>query len=77
MAERTFFDLYNERKCKPTPAQEFVSEVAKITHRTENTVRMWLSGQQTPDALAQSIIAEHFNVSVTTLFPKETKEVTA
>lgn len=70
MAEKTFFELYSEQKCKPTPAQEFVSEVARITHRTENTVRMWLSGQQTPDALAQSIIAEHFNVSVYTLFPK-------
>ena len=70
MAEKTFFDLYNEQKSKPTPAQEFVSEVAKITRRTENTVRMWLSGQQTPDALAQSIIAEHFGVNVDYLFPK-------
>lgn len=70
MAEKTFYDLYNEQKSKPTPAQEFVSEVAKITHRTENTVRMWLSGQQTPDALAQSIIAEHFGVNVDYLFPK-------
>lgn len=71
MAERTFLDLYNERKSKPTPAQEFVSEVAQITHRTESTVRMWLSGQQKPDALAQSIIAEHFNVSAETLFSKD------
>lgn len=70
MAEKTFFDLYNEQKSKPTPAQEFVSEVAKITRRTEATVRMWLSGQQTPDALAQSIIAEHFGVNVDYLFPK-------
>lgn len=70
MAEKTFYDLYYEQKSKPTPAQEFVSEVAKITHRTENTVRMWLSGQQTPDALAQSIIAEHFGVNVDYLFPK-------
>lgn len=70
MEEKTFFDLYNEQKSKPTPAQEFVSEVAKITRRTETTVRMWLSGQQTPDALAQSIIAEHFGVNVDYLFPK-------
>ena len=70
MAEKTFFDLYNAQKSKPTPAQEFVSEVAKITRRTETTVRMWLSGQQTPDALAQSIIAEHFGVNVDYLFPK-------
>lgn len=73
MAEKSFFDLYNERKSKPTPAQEFVSEVASITHRSVATVRMWLSGQQTPDALAQSIIAEHYGVDVTCLFPKEAK----
>ena len=76
MAEKTFFDLYNEQKSKPTPAQEFISEVARITKRTTTTVRMWLSGQQTPDALAQSIIAEHFGVSITSLFPKvEKREV--
>lgn len=75
MAEKTFFDLYNEQKSKPTPAQEFISEVARITKRTTNTVRMWLSGQQTPDALAQSIIAEHYGVSINTLFPKEAKEI--
>lgn len=73
MAEKTFFDLYNEQKSKPTPAQEFISEVARITKRTTNTVRMWLSGQQTPDALAQSIIAEHFGVSINSLFPKVEK----
>ena len=73
MAEKTFFDLYNEQKSKPTPAQEFIIEVARITKRTTTTVRMWLSGQQTPDALAQSIIAEHFGVSITSLFPKVEK----
>lgn len=70
MEEKSFLDLYQERKSKQTPAQEFISEVASITRRTENTVRMWLSGQQTPDALAQSIIAEHFGVNVNNLFPK-------
>jgi hypothetical protein len=31
---------------------------------------MWLSGRQTPDELAKSIIAKEFNVSVDDLFPK-------
>ena len=70
MEEKTFYELYNEQKQKKTPAQEFVAEVAKITHRTETTVRMWLAGQQVPDALAQSIIGEHFGVSVDGLFPE-------
>lgn len=70
MEEKTFAALYNERKAMKTPAQEFVAEVASITRRNETTVRMWLSGQQTPDALAQSVIADHFGVSVNGLFPR-------
>lgn len=70
MQKKTFYELYSERKSRPTPAQEFVSEVARITRRTETTVRMWLSGQQVPDALAQSIIADHFGVKADGLFPK-------
>lgn len=67
---KTFFDLYEEEKSKPTAAQVFVKKIAKLTHRTENTVRMWLAGQQTPDELVQSIIAKEYGVSAATLFPK-------
>lgn len=68
MDKKTFKQLYDEQKNKPTPAQEFIAEVAQITHKTEGTVKMWLCGQQKPDALAQSIIAEHFGVDVKYLF---------
>lgn len=71
MSNKTFAELYEERKSKPTPAQEFVSEVARITHRSEITVRMWLSGQQIPDTLVQSVIADHFGVDMAGLFPIE------
>ena len=71
MSNRTFTELYNERKNMPTPAQEFLAEVAKITHRSEFTVKMWLSGQQVPDMLVQSVIAEHFGVSIEGLFPNK------
>lgn len=69
--KKTFKELYDERKNKPTPAQEFIAEVASITHRTETTVRLWLCGQQKPDALACSIIAEHFDVPAEGLFPNQ------
>lgn len=68
---KTFIELYNESKSKPTPAQEFISEVARITHRSEMTVRMWLSGKQIPDALVLSVIADHFNVDMAGLFPEK------
>lgn len=70
MKQKTFKQLYEEEKQKPTAAQVFVSEVASLTKRSEVTVRMWLSGQQVPDELAQSIIAERYQVSVENLFPK-------
>lgn len=45
-----------------------VKEVADLTKRSEITVRMWISGQQKPDRLAQEIIAQHYGVDVDTLF---------
>ena len=73
MSKKTFAELYNESKSKPTPAQEFVAEVAKITHRSEFTVKMWLCGNQVPDMLVQSVIAEHFGVEADGLFPESGK----
>ena len=71
MRNKTFIELYNESKSKPTPAQEFISEVPRITHRSEMTVRMWLAGNQVPDSLVQSVIADHFGVDMAGLFPTE------
>lgn len=73
-AKKTFKELYNEELSKPTAAQKFVSEVSELTHRSEVTVRMWLSGRQVPDELAQTIIAKKFNVDVKSLFPKEVQQ---
>lgn len=73
MEQKTFKQLYEEQKQKPTAAQVFVSEVASLTKRSEVTVRMWLSGQQVPDELAQSIIAERYHVNIENLFPKTTE----
>lgn len=69
MNKKSFLELYREKKQQKSPAQEFVSEVARITHRTETTVRMWLSGQQVPESLVCNIIAEHFSVDAESLFP--------
>ena len=74
MSSKSFIELYNESKSKPTPAQEFVAEVARITHRSEVTVRMWLAGNQIPDALVQSVIADHFGVDMAGLFPNPDEE---
>lgn len=69
MSKKTFLELYDEYKKKPTAAQVFIAEVAALTHRSENTVRMWLCGRQTPDELAKAVIAKHYNLNPETLFP--------
>jgi|GEM_PF-351708 len=68
--KKSFFDLYAEQKKKPTPAQNFIAEIAALTHRSENTVKMWLCGRQVPDELTQSIIARRYNLNINGLFPK-------
>lgn len=73
MEEKTFKALYEEEKKKPTAAQAFITEVAALTKRSKTTVRMWLSGQQTPDELVKTVIAEKFGMSVDILFPKNAK----
>lgn len=68
MTKKTFSELYLERKNEPTPAQRFISEVAELTARSEQTVRMWLSGVQTPDSNVSKVIGMHFGVDPETLF---------
>lgn len=71
----TFRECYLKEKAKPTPAQSFVAEIARITMRSENTVKMWVNGLQVPDTLAQSIISEKLGVSVSQLFPPKNKVI--
>lgn len=70
MCDKTFKQLYEEEKNKATPAQSFIANIAEITHRSKNTVKMWLVGRQSPDELAKSIIAKAYNCKAESLFPK-------
>lgn len=70
MIQKSFIELYQEAKSRPTPAQEFIAEIASLTHRSEMTVRMWISGKQVPDELAQATIAKRYDVDVESLFPR-------
>jgi hypothetical protein len=68
LEKKSFTELYLERKNEPTPAQRFINEVAELTKRSEQTVRMWLSGVQIPDQNVMKVIGMHFNVDPDTLF---------
>ena len=65
----SFRDLYAEFNDRPTPLQQFVAEVIRITDSSPNTVRAWRNGTQVPELVKQRIIAEHFGVEIETLFP--------
>lgn len=75
LEKKSFSDLYEEQKKKPTAAQIFIAEVAALTHRSENTVKMWLCGRQVPDELTQSIIARRYNLNINGLFAKEEAQI--
>ena len=70
-AQKTFKEFYTEAKNNPTPGQVFVRDIAKLTCSNEITVRLWISGRQRPDALAQRVLAEHFRTTPDALFPKQ------
>lgn len=70
MNKITFIDIFREEKAKPKPEQAFISEVAKLTCKSQITVKRWCEGKVTPDALTQKILAEHFKVDADILFPK-------
>ena len=69
--KRTFGERYKALKDVATPMQEFVSHYAELTHRSENAVRMWISGERMPDALAQDVISKDMGVPADILFPKK------
>ena len=75
MTKATFRELYDAELKKPTPAAKFISDVAAVTCRKENTVRMWLAGRQFPDQLTRKQIASAFGVDAESLFPEEKEEL--
>lgn len=69
----TLKELYDNAKKQPkplTPSYAFVLEVARVTKRSEITVRKWIAGDAIPDALTQETLARHFKTSPEALFPK-------
>lgn len=71
--EKTFKEIY-EALDNVSPKTKWVQRIAKVTMRSENAVRMWLNGRQTPEPLVQSTIANELKVPVEGLFPtKSTK----
>lgn len=73
MITKTFREIYDGLDPVP-PKTKWVKRIAKATMRSENAVRMWLNGRQTPEPLVQNIIAKELGVRVEGLFPIKEKE---
>ncbi len=72
----TFSEIYEKlpkRPSIPTERTKFIRKIADATKRSDQTVKMWLSGRQRPDALTQSVLAKLLKVPADELFPP-TKE---
>lgn len=68
MEQKTFREIYEALDPVP-PKTKWILRIARATMRSENAVRMWLSGRQIPDMLVQSVIAKELGVPVEGLFP--------
>lgn len=68
MEAMTFKQIYEGLDATP-PKTKFIRRIANATMKSEQTVKMWLCGRQTPDALTQSVIAKELGVQQEQLFP--------
>ena len=71
MTNKTLKEIYDEQKKLPTPANAFVLKLCGVTHRSEMTVRSWLSGKYRPDINTQIILSQYFDTPVESLFPPQ------
>ena len=69
MSNKTLLEIYKERKSLPTPAMNFIRELSQVTHRSEMTVKGWLTGKFRPDINTQIVLAHHLNSESDILFP--------
>ena len=69
MVNKTLREIYEEQKKRPTPATAFVNKLCEVTHRSEMTVRSWLTGKYRPDINTQIVLAQFLDSTVEDLFP--------
>lgn len=68
MAKKTLKNAYDE--LNDTQKRAFVTRLAVVSHKSEFTVKMWLSGRQQPDELTRIAIAKELKVEADGLFPE-------
>lgn len=64
----TLKEIYEKERVKPTPIQDFIKEICKVTEKTEAAAYRWIGGKCAPDKLTQKILAKHFKTTPEELF---------
>lgn len=70
MTFREYYKEIRKKKRPPHPANEFLSNIAHLTGRSESTVRQWTVGNQIPDYATCNLISEFTGISAKELFPE-------
>lgn len=70
MMYQTFIDRYRQVKNQPTPGEQFIDQIAAVTHRSKSTVQKWVTGAQNPDKASKHEIASFLGAPVEELFPE-------
>lgn len=66
---RSFKARWDNAKQSPTPLDNFVSEVCKVTGKKPTTVRMWYYGIQGPTSETLAKLVAYFDTPAVILFP--------
>lgn len=66
MATKTFKSVFDEQN--KLQKRALVTRIAKVTQKSEFTVKMWLTGRQKPDTLTRQAIAKELGISADELF---------
>lgn len=69
MNNSSLYEMYQAQVEMDSHAKQFIKEIMDLTHRSESTVRKWLSGAVEPDERIKRLLAKHFNTEVDVLFP--------
>lgn len=70
MAKSKFREIYESLPARAgkAPKTVWIEHLAKITMKSEQTVRCWVYGTQKPDALTISILSKELGVPADELF---------
>lgn len=69
MTLKEMYEAEREKDKQTTAAKQFILRCMEATKKSENTVRGWLCGSRTPEALEREALAREFGCTADELFP--------